>query len=408
MKTIFLLTATAAIAFGQGSLTPPGSPAPTMKSLQDIWDRLGDLQDRVDIVQANQSSTEALVLDLARASGSTVSYVWRTQTVDSDGLVGFSPTLAFPAPGRPAVGYADYTTLSLKHAAFDGSGWAITVVEPERPGFLSQAVSPAGSPAISYTLNSGVHYAEPGSAGWTVDTVAGFTNTEMQGTSLAFSPQGEPAIAYFLAVPEHLVFATRSGGTWNSGTVTTGIGPPRENTCSLGFTPDGLPMIAYTKDAVTSPDSEVLLAAFDGSAWSFTTIEATAMPGSTRVSLAISPSGHPAVAYTDDDGSLQLAEFDGSTWSASTAAAHGAYGSLAFSPAGRPAIAYVIDTTYDLAYTERFGSTWTTTIVDDVGQTGLDPSLAFSPSGRPAIAYTDFSNTALKYAEVVAVTISGP
>jgi hypothetical protein len=32
-----------ALVFGQGTLTPPGAPGPTMKSLQDLWDKLVSL-----------------------------------------------------------------------------------------------------------------------------------------------------------------------------------------------------------------------------------------------------------------------------------------------------------------------------------------------------------------------------
>lgn len=32
------------LVLAQGSLTPPGSPAPTQKSLQEIWNEIADLQ----------------------------------------------------------------------------------------------------------------------------------------------------------------------------------------------------------------------------------------------------------------------------------------------------------------------------------------------------------------------------
>jgi hypothetical protein len=40
---LLLLIIVGVFAFGQGSLTPPGAPAPTMKSLQDVWDKVNTL-----------------------------------------------------------------------------------------------------------------------------------------------------------------------------------------------------------------------------------------------------------------------------------------------------------------------------------------------------------------------------
>ena len=40
LTALLVLTFTAAIAFAQGPLNPPGAPAPNMKSLQEIYDAL--------------------------------------------------------------------------------------------------------------------------------------------------------------------------------------------------------------------------------------------------------------------------------------------------------------------------------------------------------------------------------
>ena len=46
--TLAALAILTAAALGQGGLTPPGVPAPTMKSLQEIWNAIGTLDTQGD------------------------------------------------------------------------------------------------------------------------------------------------------------------------------------------------------------------------------------------------------------------------------------------------------------------------------------------------------------------------
>lgn len=131
-RTKLVVLALAACATGisnvraQGSLTPPGVPSATMKSLQELWDRMQTLESnvnaRVGSVESQtlygQAATIAMLADLARTHGMTVTAtrVWQIQTVDNSTRMGTYTSLAFTPSGRPAISYRDDSNNDLKYA----------------------------------------------------------------------------------------------------------------------------------------------------------------------------------------------------------------------------------------------------------------------------------------------------
>ena len=118
MKTpslMFLVALTAAHA--QGPLPPTGAPAPTMKSLQQLWNE-------IQATKALQQKSSATALHYATGG----SLPWMVSTVDNAGSVGEFTSLAFGSDGQPAISYYDGTNADLKFARFNGSTWTITTV----------------------------------------------------------------------------------------------------------------------------------------------------------------------------------------------------------------------------------------------------------------------------------------
>ena len=66
MKFFRLLAFSLALSpslLGQGNLTPPGTPGPTMKSLQEVWDKISVLEttateQRAQITQLQLQNTQ--------------------------------------------------------------------------------------------------------------------------------------------------------------------------------------------------------------------------------------------------------------------------------------------------------------------------------------------------------------
>ena len=71
---------------GQGSLAPPGPPAPTMRSMQEIWDRMATPEAQTAALQNQVNAMQCQISAFLEAHGANLP--WKFTTVDSIGDVG--------------------------------------------------------------------------------------------------------------------------------------------------------------------------------------------------------------------------------------------------------------------------------------------------------------------------------
>ncbi len=149
--SLLFSTLCALTALGQGGLTPSLTPAPTMKSLDEIWGKIGGLETQLSQVQAENRHLNTLVNLLSAA---TVDFAWNLQIVDPEPNRGGDTSLAFDPSGQPAVSYYDEVNSALKYASFDGTKWTTTTVDgagtTDVGRHSSLAFSPTGQPMIYY------------------------------------------------------------------------------------------------------------------------------------------------------------------------------------------------------------------------------------------------------------------
>src|SRR5262245_59167780 len=158
MKTVGLISSLLCLSFScvsllaQGSLTPTAPPGPTMKSLQEIWDRIGVLE-TANAQQGQRIAAQTNILNaLAEANGLLG---WRISTVTSAGDVGESASIAITPDGHPAISYLNTDAGEVRYAVFNGTTWATTTVTAasSTTGKTSLAFAPNGQPAICYYDN---------------------------------------------------------------------------------------------------------------------------------------------------------------------------------------------------------------------------------------------------------------
>ncbi len=415
-------------ALAQGPLAPPaGPPAPTMKSLQEIWDKIDALETRATALETQNAMIGAqntLLLQGLSAVVPTSRLAWLISTVDSSSGAIYS-SMAFGPDGQPAIAYYDYGgNNDLKFARFDGAQWTLSVVDSEGDvgANPSLAFGPDGHPAIFYTVISGSSYslkfARFDGNAWTVTAIVD-PDPQAFSSSLAFGPDGQPAIAYEAGsgLVVHLKFARFNGSDWTAPVVVD----PADNypfRASLAFAPDGQPAIAYQVGPY--PDFFVKFAHFSGGAWTTALVDNGGSESvGVSIKLAFGPDGEPAIAYKSFPGDsepnylfdrLKYAHRVGTIWSVSFPKDDfqgetrvGFEIDLAFGVDGQPAISYKTGIFSDkLALLRYSGTAWILTTVDPIPDVGEYSSMVFGPDGQPAIAYTtntySGSNPKLKFA----------
>jgi len=422
MKIHFLALLSLAVgtapSFAQGPLAPPaGPPAPTMKSLQEIWDKVDALETRATALETQNAalrSQSTLLMQQLSAMVPTSRLAWLISTID----VSLSENaMAFGPDGQPAIAYNDpYGSQDLKFARFDGSQWTISVVENigiDGRG-VSLAFGPDGQPAISYLAGStfSVRFARFDGTAWAVTVVH---DAALAGsTSLAFGPDGQPAIAYPSRVnfQHHLNFARFDGSAWTAPVV---VDPANYTgySASLAFGPDGQPVIAYESGF----NRTVKFARLSSGGWITSLVDdGGAAEVGFSIALAFGPTKAPAIAYRSyqDTGGgnsiskVKYAHLVGTAWSISTpedpfqGATDPGFSviDLAFGVDGQPAIAYNTGDgpNQHLALLRYSGTAWVFNMVDRDPDVGEYCTLAFGPDGQPAITYLDGTNYTLRFA----------
>ncbi len=384
-----VLSATAALC--QGPLTPPGAPAPTMKSLQEIWDKIGTLETTVSDQQQLIQQQSSLISYLADAQG--FQFPWTITTVDSPGITGEATSMAITPDGQPAIAYRDASTGALKYAVRSGSVWNISTAAPHAGGRPSLAFAPTGHASIAYfdPVSRKLYLTTKNGNGWLASLV---DNTLDAGVhpSLAYSPAGAPAISYGgdAGSEKGLKYAIFTGGSWQI----TPLGALTAYS-SLAFSPGGQAGISYRTADGKLYYSE---SASTGTGWSGGAMTQDAAGFN---SFGFSPVGERVLCFLTSTGLKCIISDDGSfdQTAVDPKPGNGAHCSLAFGPAGQPAVSYYDSTGKDLKYATYDGLAWRISKVDLRGDTGRDTSLVFLPNGQPAISYFDVTNGDLKFAE---------
>lgn len=215
---------------------------------------------------------------------------------------------------------------------------------------------------------------------------------------------GEPAIAYVDETNGELRYAQRSGGTWTEELIDADGDGTSTNTgrwVSLAVLPSGEPAVAFYDEG----NEELRYAERSGGVWTDVLVDADGDGTSITVgiypSLAILSSGEPAIAYYDaTGGELRYAERSGGTWTDvlvdadgdGTSTRVGGYPSLIELPAGL-AISYVDDSANTLRLARRVGGVWSDELVyvDPEGNSLRASNLALDSTGNLVLAATDTS-----------------
>jgi hypothetical protein len=248
-------------------------------------------------------------------------------------LMARSSLVLHPSNVTPIIAFFDVNDRNLKLALFDRAGTS-------------------SSPPLTYP-------------DWGVEVVAS-APTNVEDLALVLAPSGEPRIAYIeqSGTTAQLKYAHKSCLAAGCLTQTTAAQPTGEGT------------------------------------WTVETIPGAGLVQGS-VALALDAGGNPLIAYYAG-GELKYAFKSGSTWTIETvpdpAADEGRHVSIALSSTGTPHLAYYDVTNGDLKHAARTGGTWTVSQLDGAsGDVGQYTAIALDATNRLHVSYYDVGNADLRY-----------
>jgi hypothetical protein len=341
----------------------------------------------------------------------TATLTWQISKVDAAGFSTW-PSLAFSPSGQAAIAFHSSHHRGLRFAELDAAGiWNCETVDT-----LNGESSPClryrfNQPAISYSAVfypggdttspvRGLNYAlrRGGAPRWMITTAA----PQGRDSSLAFDASKRAWISYQNADRALACAYAPHPSTWVGSVVQK---PVAGAFSSLAFSPSGHPAIAYSVPAASGSPALIRFAAFDGTVWKLETIG----EGDGWITLAFAPGGEPALTYDQRVSGVSHVIYairTGAGWSRKTLATDADSPSLAFAAAGTPGISYHDRAGASVKYAAFIDGDWQHFLVDQTGKDhdGLPTgdfaltSLAFSATGDPAISYYDRGSGYIKCA----------
>ena len=336
---------------------------------------------------------------------------WLIQTVDSNGYVGDSTSLALDKANNVHIGY--HAKGELYYATNKTGPWVLEAAGGDGAAglFTSVKLDPAGNAHISYYNyrygNNELLYATNSSGKWKTITIDSGNNVGYC-SSLAVDTKNKIHISYIDGTNFYLNYATNATktGEWqittidNSGTI--------NNTTAIAVDKDGKVHISYY-DAYNF-SLKYATNATDTGDWQSTTVDENGYTGAYN-SLAIDSKGNIHIGYHDSYNSdLKYArkDKDKTEWKIETADSIGNVGdytSLALDGEDNPHMSYYECTSYqcttgNLKYARKDKDTgeWKIETVDNGGNVGLYTSIAVDNKGDAHISYFDSANGNLRYA----------
>jgi hypothetical protein len=337
------------------------------------------------------------ILSVAALSSAGLA-AWTVDTVDSQGVLGYTSSLALDGDGRPCVAY-HRDGFGVKYAWRDASGqWQREYAHQcgGSGGYTSLALDAAGSPCISYYLAwEGLCYATRTAGSWETETVAG--GSWGGSTSLAIDPDGRPRVA-FCEDYTGISYARRESGGWTTETVGDGT----FGFCSLQLDPGGLARVACSeKDG----DDWLLRYFAEGASggWSSQTVDTTSAIHM-DVSMQLDDQQYPHICYSAGDEGVRYARWTGAQWEIQTVdqfdTQAGSYATdLVLDTQDNPVIAYCDLSDYRLRCARWDGSQWVFETVDSLEVSAGYPSLEAAGDGTLHMSYYRLSGYDLLHAQ---------
>ncbi|HPQ68616.1 MAG TPA: hypothetical protein PKW95_05775 [bacterium] len=307
---------------------------------------------------------------------------WSQQYFDR-GFTVEDVALAADAGGNLHAVYFDSSFQALTYARQSGSDWTTEVIE-EALGNNVENIDLVldGDDKAHITFYNGLTthlgYATNVSGAWVLSDIddADFVGRD---NSLAIGADGALHVSYSDDAQGNLLYATNAGGSWAHYTVDDQglVGSDSD----IAINGDGDAVIAY----VDLSDYDINLAVGGEDDW---TIEVVDNEGGNEVSLVFDGDGNPHVAYVG--AGLRHAVKDGS-WTVDTvdSLALEMETDIIVRDDGRVFIAYqTLD--WNLSLAQKGSGSWSTSVLDEIGDTGEHPSMLLTSDGDWVIAYVSY------------------
>jgi hypothetical protein len=225
---------------------------------------------------------------------------WNAVTLDGEVKVR-SVALVVDANGHYHIAYNDSENPCLKYAYYNGSSWAISVVDATTSGGIADtdmAMDALGHLHVIYGDGDKTKYGYYDGATWRLEFIE--EGVSFTCASIAVDPNNKPHAVYYDETTDYVKYAYSDSGPWNIENVVN-LDPAASPAPAIAVDADGEAHIAYSKRN-SIVDKDLVYAHRDNGTWQFTTVDDQGNLG-LFVDIALDSWGFPHIAYHLCDGS---------------------------------------------------------------------------------------------------------